>query len=206
MALTGVTGTGCSSLTRSQKGAAIGAGAGATVGAFIGKTAGNPALGAIIGGAVGGTAGEYIGRKMDNQAAEIRHNVPGAIVTREGDGIVVRFNSGILFGADSAGLKPEAETNLKNLAASLKNHPGTDIAIIGHTDSTGSTSHNIALSVSRAGAVKSFLLANGIRQSRLIAQGGGATNPVASNATASGRAQNRRVEIIIEAGSELKKE
>src|ERR1700744_5456375 len=88
-------GMGCHAFTKTQKGASIGAGAGAVVGAFIGKSAGNTALGAIIGGAVGGTAGAFIGRQMDTQAADFRKNVPDATFVREGDGIVVKFNSGI---------------------------------------------------------------------------------------------------------------
>src|SRR5882757_5129582 len=96
----GVFGTSCSSLNKTQKGAAIGAGAGGTIGAFIGHSAGNTALGAIIGGAVGGTAGALIGHKMDKQAAEIKQTVPGATVTRAGEGIIVNFSSGILFDID----------------------------------------------------------------------------------------------------------
>jgi uncharacterized protein YcfJ len=95
----------CNSFTKTQKGAAIGAGAGGVVGAFIGKAAGNTALGAIIGGAVGGTAGGLIGHKMDKQAAEIQQTVPGATVVRQGEGIIVKFDSGILFDVDKTGLK-----------------------------------------------------------------------------------------------------
>jgi outer membrane protein OmpA-like peptidoglycan-associated protein len=192
---------GCNPLTRTQRGAAIGVGAGGTVGALIGKTAGNTALGIIIGGAIGGTAGAFIGRNMDNQVADIKRTVPGAIVTREDDKIVVRFDSGILFDPDKADLKPEARENLQNLALSLKNHPENDIAVIGHTDSTGTVNQNIELSAGRAGAVKSFLITTGISSSRLIAEGKGEQDPVATNATPKGRAQNRRVEIVIMEGT-----
>src|ERR1700761_7747180 len=124
--------TGCHTANKAQKGANIGAGTGGIVGAFIGKSAGNTALGAIIGGAVGGTAGAFIGRNMDKQAAEIKETVPGATVTRQGEGIVVKFNSGILFDAGKADIKQDAETNLKNLAASLQSNTETNILIIGH--------------------------------------------------------------------------
>src|ERR1700712_3157134 len=97
IATLGILGTSCNSFTKTQKGAAIGAGAGGTVGALIGKAAGNTALGAIIGGAVGGTAGAFIGRNMDRQAAEIQKTVPGATVERAGEGIIVKFDSGIFF-------------------------------------------------------------------------------------------------------------
>src|ERR1700749_3343828 len=106
VAATGILSSGCNSLTKTQRGAAIGAGAGGTIGAFIGKSGGNTALGAIIGGAVGGTAGEFIGKSMDKQAAEIKQTVPGATVTRQGEGILVKFDSGILFDSDKADLKP----------------------------------------------------------------------------------------------------
>src|ERR1700744_4225328 len=128
---------GCHAFSKTQQGASIGAGTGGIVGAFIGKTAGNTAMGAIIGGAVGGTAGAFIGRNMDKQAAEIKQNVPGATVTREGEGIIIKFDSGILFDAGKADIKPDAETNLKNLAASLQSNTETNILIIGHTDNTG---------------------------------------------------------------------
>src|ERR1700760_2023530 len=133
----------CHTFNKTQKGAAIGAGTGGIIGAFIGKNAGNTALGAIIGGAVGGTAGAFIGHNMDKQAAEIKQTVPGATVTREGEGIIVRFDSGILFDSDKTDIKADAQTNLQNLATSLKNNPETNILIIGHTDSTGTTSYNM---------------------------------------------------------------
>src|ERR1700754_2454948 len=105
IATVGLLGQSCNSFTKTQKGAAIGVGAGGVVGAFIGKAAGNTALGAVIGGAVGGTAGALIGHKMDKQAAEIQQTVPGATVTRAGEGIIVNFSSGILFDTDKSDVK-----------------------------------------------------------------------------------------------------
>jgi len=198
--------TGCDSFTKTQKGAAIGVGAGGTVGALIGHAAGNTALGAIIGGAVGGTAGAFIGKKMDRQAAEIKQTVPGATVTRAGEGIVVNFDSGILFDIDKTDLKPDAQTNLHNLALSMRNNPETNISIIGHTDSTGSAAHNMDLSIRRAESVKSFLVADSVGASRLTTVGKGETEPVASNSTVDGRAKNRRVEIVIVADDKMKSE
>jgi outer membrane protein OmpA-like peptidoglycan-associated protein len=199
-------GTGCHTFNKTQKGAAIGAGTGGIIGAFIGKNAGNTALGAIIGGAVGGTAGAFIGHNMDKQAAEIKQTVPGATVIREGEGIIVKFDSGILFDVDKADIKPDAETNLKNLATSLQNNPETNILIIGHTDSTGTSSYNVDLSVHRAASVKNFLTDRGIRNSRLNVDGRGETEPIADNGTTAGRAQNRRVEIVIVANDKMKKQ
>src|ERR1700744_1615721 len=123
---------GCHAFSKTQQGASIGAGTGGIVGAFIGKTAGNTAMGAIIGGAVGGTAGAFIGRNMDKQAAELKQTVPGATVVREGEGIIVRFDSGILFDVDKTDIKQAAQTNLQNMAASLQANPHTNIIIIGH--------------------------------------------------------------------------
>jgi outer membrane protein OmpA-like peptidoglycan-associated protein len=198
--------SGCSSFTKTEKGAAIGAGGGAILGGFIGKAAGNTALGAIIGGAVGGTAGAVIGHKMDKQAAEIKQTVPGATVTREGEGILVKFDSGILFDIDKTNVKPVAQTSLKKLAVSLQNNPQTNILIVGHTDSTGTAAHNMDLSIRRAGAVKSFLAGEGINTSRLDTKGKGETEPIALNSTAEGRAQNRRVEIVIVANDQMKQQ
>lgn len=206
LATASLIGAGCNSLTKTQKGAAIGAGAGGTIGALIGKSAGNTALGAIIGGAVGGTAGAFIGRKMDRQAAEIKQTVPGATVERQGEGILVKFDSGILFDVDKTGLKSAAQSNLTNLSTSLTNNPQTNILIVGHTDNTGSASHNQDLSVRRAEAVKAYIASHGVSTSRLSTQGKGFNEPIADNTTESGRAQNRRVEIVIIANDQLKQE
>jgi len=204
LATLGMLGAGCNSLTKTQKGAAIGAGAGGTIGAFIGKAAGNTALGAIIGGAVGGTAGAFIGRNMDRQAAEIKQTVPGATVIREGEGILVKFDSGILFDTDQSALKAAARTNLQNLSTSLVNNPQTNILIVGHTDDTGSDSHNMDLSIRRAESVKSYIAAGNVANSRLSTSGKGESEPIADNTTADGRAQNRRVEIVIVANEQMK--
>ncbi len=196
--------TACHTVNKTQKGAALGAGAGGIIGAFVGKSAGNTALGAIIGGAVGGTAGAFIGRNMDRQAAEIKQTVPGATVIREGEGIIVKFDSGILFDVDKTDIKPAAQTNLQNLAASLQKNPQTNIFIIGHTDDTGTPDHNVDLSLRRAVSVKEYLTTVGVNPARLNTQGKGETEPIVDNGTSVGRAQNRRVEIVILANSKMK--
>lgn len=204
LAMTAVLGTSCNSLTKTQKGAAIGVAGGGALGALVGKAAGNTALGAIIGGAVGGTAGALIGHKMDKQAAEIKQTVPGATVTRAGEGIIVNFSSGILFDTDKADVKAAAQDNLQKFATSLQNNPETNILIVGHTDNTGSDAHNMDLSIRRAEAVKAVIMADKINGSRLTVQGKGETEPIGDNNTVDGRAQNRRVEIVIVANDQMK--
>ena len=197
---------GCASATKTQKGAVIGAATGGTIGAIIGKKAGNTAVGAILGGAIGGTAGAYIGKRMDRQAAEIENTIPNAEVIREGEGIIVKFDSGILFDVDKSDLKSAARSNIESLASSLKNNPETNILIVGHTDATGSDTYNQSLSERRAASVRSYALAQGISSSRLRTEGRGETEPIADNTTDEGRSQNRRVEIVIVANENLKTE
>ena len=198
--------TGCSSMNKTQKGAVIGAGAGGVIGGLIGKSAGNTALGAIIGGAVGGTAGALIGKRMDKQAAEIKQSVPGATVIRQGEGILVKFDSGLLFDTNKSDLKSASQSNLTNLATSLKNNAETNILIVGHTDDTGGDQLNMDLSVRRAESVKSFISAQNVSAYRLTTSGKGEMEPIADNTTVDGRSQNRRVEIVIVANEKMKNE
>ncbi|MBK0383759.1 OmpA family protein [Pedobacter sp. SD-b] len=196
----------CKSLTKTQKGAGIGAVAGGTIGALIGKKAGNTAVGAIIGGAIGGTAGAYIGRNMDKQAKEIEQTVPGAQVIPAGEGIIVKFDSGLLFEFGKASLSADAKQNINNLASSLNKYPNTNILVVGHTDNVGSDPFNMKLSEERAASVKNYAMSQGVDANRLKTEGKGETEPIASNDTDAGRAQNRRVEIVIIANDKMKAE
>lgn len=193
---------GCSS--KKGTGALIGAGSGGAVGAIIGKQAGNTAVGALIGAAVGGAAGAYIGSQMDKQAAEIEQDIAGARVERVGEGIKITFDSGIMFDVGKAALRPEAQTNLTELARILNKYPDTNILIEGHTDATGSEEMNLTLSQQRAQSVASTL-GRGVDPSRFTIIGYGEAQPVASNETDYGRQQNRRVELAIMANEKLKK-
>jgi len=204
IAFASMTLAGCASMSGLQKGAIIGAGSGAAVGAAVGKATGSTARGAIIGAAVGGTAGAIIGRKMDKQAEELAVSIPGATVQRVGEGIVVTFDSGILFGFDSAELSPEARENLRNLAASLEKHGDTEVLLVGHTDGVGSDTYNQALSERRAKAAADFLVAQGLAANRVRATGRGLSEPIASNETDEGRQENRRVEVAIFADANMK--
>jgi outer membrane protein OmpA-like peptidoglycan-associated protein len=197
---------GCASMSNTQKGGAIGAGAGAVAGAVIGKAAGSTAKGAVIGAVVGGTAGAIIGAQMDKQAEELAKEIPGATVQRYGEGLIVTFDSGLLFAFDSDVIQGNARTNLSNLAESLREYPNTDVMIIGHTDAVGSDSYNQGLSERRARSAASYLSTNGVPRDRIDATGRGESEPIASNDTDAGRAENRRVEVAIFASEEYREQ
>jgi outer membrane protein OmpA-like peptidoglycan-associated protein len=196
---------GCASMNKTGQGAVIGACAGAAVGAVIGNQTGSTARGAIIGAVVGGTAGAIIGRRMDQQAAELAEQIPGAQVVRIGEGIAVIFDSGLLYDFDSDAVKPAARENLVNLATSLQRHPDSEVLIVGHTDNVGSATYNQGLSERRARSAADVLLAQGVTSNRIRTAGRGLTEPVASNETDAGRAQNRRVEVAIFASEEYRR-
>ena len=204
--LAGILGAGCKSMSRTQKGAAVGAVGGGAAGAVIGRASGNTALGAIIGATVGGVAGAVIGRKMDKQAEEMKKDLPNATVERVGEGIVVEFQDKILFGFDSYVLSSSATASLDNLVAILKKYEDTNIEVQGHTDSKGTNKYNQTLSERRATAVSSYLSQKGIAASRLTTKGYGETAPKYSNDTEEGRAKNRCVEFHITANEKMKEE
>ena len=195
----------CSSLNKTQKGAIIGAASGGAVGAVVGGKLGSTAKGAIIGAAVGGVAGAAIGHQMDKQAEELAMSVEGARVERVGEGIAVTFDSGLLFAYDSDDITGAARNNLTNLAASLKKYPKTDVLIVGHTDATGTDAYNQGLSQRRADAAKSYLISQGVASTRVRTSGRGEAEPIDSNDSADGRSLNRRVEVAIFAGEEMRK-
>jgi outer membrane protein OmpA-like peptidoglycan-associated protein len=196
----------CSSMSQTQKGAVIGAAGGGAAGAIIGKKMGSTAKGAIIGAAVGGTAGAIIGSRMDKQAEELAMEIPGARVERAGEGIVVTFDSGLLFAYDSDAVTGTARSNLTNLAESLKKYGDTDVLIVGHTDATGSDTYNQGLSERRAASAARYLVTQGVQNTRLRTTGRGELEPIDSNDTPAGQAQNRRVEIVIVAGEAMKRQ
>ncbi|MGC4129442.1 MAG: OmpA family protein [Bergeyella sp.] len=193
-----------------QKGTAIGAAAGAVIGGILGNNLGkgkNAPLGAVLGGVVGGVAGNVIGKKMDKQAKEIQETLPGAEVERVGEGIKVTLKENMVnFAFNSSELTEVAKANLDKLATVLVNNPDTNINIYGHTDSKGTDEYNLTLSEKRANAVKNYLMSIGIGSERMIAKGVGEAEPVATNDTDEGRAQNRRVEFAITANEEMIKE
>ena len=204
--------TGCSSMNNTGKGALIGGGGGAAVGAGIGALIGGgkgAAIGSAIGAGVGAGAGALIGRKMDKQQQELeRQLAESAVVEQVQDAnglqaIKVTFNSGILFPTNGTELSVAAKNELTQFAVSLNNNPQTNVQIYGFTDNTGSMAVNQRVADGRSNAVKSYLVNSGVAFTRLTAQGVPMANYVASNDTAEGRAQNRRVEIYITANEQM---
>ncbi|PKV51314.1 outer membrane protein OmpA-like peptidoglycan-associated protein [Aquimarina sp. MAR_2010_214] len=195
---------------KTQRGAVIGTAAGAVIGGIIGNNVKNKnsALGAVIGGVVGGVAGGVIGKQMDKQAQKIESEIPGAEVTRVGEGIDVVFdeNSGVYFATNKSDINSKSKANLKKLAGIFKEYPDTNIIVEGHTDSTGDDSYNMALSQRRANAVTNYLVSQGISKSRLTTYAHGETLPKYDNATPAGRAKNRRVELGIVANDKMKQD
>jgi len=190
--------------SNTTKGAAVGTAAGGTVGAIIGGKAGNTAVGAIAGAVIGGGAGALIGKKMDKQAKEIENTVAGAEVIKADEGIVVKFDEGILFDFNSSDLKSSAKTNIAKLAETLNKEPDTEILVLGHTDNIGTQEVNQRISLARANSVKSYAVAQGVSDNRIKTEGKSYSEPIASNDTDDGRAQNRRVEIVIVAREKMK--
>lgn len=181
---------------------ATGVGVGAVTGALLGSAIagrGNKTGGALIGAAVGGLAGGAIGNYMDEQERALRQQTAGTgiDVQRQGENIVLSFPDQISFDVGRAEVKPQFMRPLDNVANTLNQYYQTRIEIAGHTDSTGSAAANQTLSENRAHAVRSYLASRGVAPERMYAVGYGQSRPIASNATDYGRAQNRRVEIIV---------
>jgi outer membrane protein OmpA-like peptidoglycan-associated protein len=175
-------------------GAGIGAAAGAAAGAIIGHQSGNRGKGAAIGAAIGAAAGSGVGYRMDKQAKELEKV---AETKRTENGIVSKLKSDILFDTGKFELKPQAVTNIAQMAAILKKYPENVITVHGYTDSTGTVKGNQVLSEKRAGAVRDEIVKGGVPAPTVNAIGHGRDNAVGNNKTAEGRAQNRRVEVEI---------
>ena len=191
-----------------QKGAGIGAGGGALLGAIIGHVAGNTAVGAAVGGAVGAGAGAIIGNRMDKakKAAEQVQNAQVQTVQDANglEAVKVTFDSGILFATGKADLSQSAKSSLAKFAQVLNDNKDCDVAIIGHTDSTGSDAVNQPLSVNRAKSVDKYLKSCGVSAAQIKSvEGMGSSSPVADNSTATGRQQNRRVEVYMYASQKM---
>lgn len=184
--------------------AQTGALAGAVLGGIIGAAAGNGDSDArlrstIVGAAIGAAAGGAIGANLDQQAADLRNRLgnPNVTVTNMGDYLLVNLPEAVLFATDSAVVHSALRAEVASIAANLVSYPNSTIKVLGHTDNAGSAAYNAELSQRRAVAVADILIGSGVPAARLSAVGLGEDRPIAGNTTAAGRAQNRRVEIII---------
>lgn len=188
-----------STTTNANSGALMGG----IMGAMIGLAGGdNPADGrsdAVKGAVLGAIAGGVIGRQLDAQAADLEAGLGNSSVMIEntGESLIVTLPQDILFATDSTTLRSDLQSDLVVLAANLRNYPDSSVQIVGHTDNVGSAAYNEDLSLRRANAVANVLAGQGVLVSRISTIGLGESRPVDTNLTAEGRAQNRRVEIII---------
>lgn len=176
-------------------GALIGGGLGAVTGRIIG----GDTKGAVVGGIAGAAVGAGVGAILEQQQRELEAALrgSGAVVVNRGDRLVVTLPEGITFAVDSATVKPSIRPDIRKIGQNLAKYPDEEVRVIGHTDSTGSAAYNQDLSLRRARSVRAILVDAGAGGSRISSKGRGERQPIASNATAAGRAQNRRVEIII---------
>ncbi len=176
---------------KTKNGALIGALAGAGIAAV---TDGD----ALMGAALGAGAGAIIGNVLDKQEAELRAQLDDDVrIENTGDRLILTLPQDILFDVDSYSVNASLQDDLAKVATSLEKNPDSTVQILGHTDNTGSASHNQTLSERRANAVADVLLTNGVPVSRIDTIGRGEDQPIASNLDEDGRRQNRRVEIVI---------
>ncbi|MCM1292737.1 MAG: OmpA family protein [Bacteroides sp.] len=203
---------GCNSMTNMGKGALIGGGGGTALGAALGGIIGGgkgAGIGAAIGAAVGAGAGTLIGRKMDQQKKELQEQLADkatveTVQDQNGlEAIKVTFSNGILFPTNGTTLNTAERQSLQGFATNLINNPETNVQIFGYTDDTGTMQVNERVSTGRADAVRNFLVNSGVAANRITAEGIPMADYVASNSTAEGRAQNRRVEIYITANKQM---
>ncbi|KEJ94938.1 OmpA family protein [Pseudosulfitobacter pseudonitzschiae] len=180
-----------------KTGALAGAVSGALLGAAVSDD-GDRGDGALIGAVLGGAVGAGVGYNLDKQEAELRRSMDSNVqITNTGDRLIVTLPQDILFATDSFAVRPDLRDDLSAVAASLQRYPGSTVQVIGHTDSDGDAAYNQQLSERRATAVSEVLLQNGVPYSRIQSFGRGESQPVATNLNAAGKAQNRRVEIVI---------
>ncbi len=188
--------TGQPKVANTATGAALGAAAGAGLGLLAG---GNDRRNALVGAGIGLLAGGAIGAYMDNQEAELRAQLQGTgvSVTRVGNNLILNMPSNVTFATDQANIDTGFYPTLNSVALVLKKYNKSLIDVTGFTDSTGSDQYNLGLSQQRAQSVASYLSGQGIDPRRMYVTGLGKAQPIASNSTPDGRAQNRRVEIKI---------
>jgi len=179
-----------------RQGVIIGGLVGATVGAL---TNSNPTEGIIKGGVIGAAGGGLIGSGLDKQERDLRNSLgnDNIRITNTGDRLIVSLPQDILFATDSFSLRPALQNDLRAVARNLQAYPNSTVQVVGHTDNVGAAAYNQELSQRRAGAVAGVLVGSGVAAGRILTVGRGEDQPIASNLSPEGRAQNRRVEIVI---------
>jgi outer membrane protein OmpA-like peptidoglycan-associated protein len=189
-------GNGDNPYQKTQQGALLGGLIGAGLGAAVSD---DRAKGALIGGALGAAGGATYGSMLDKQEAELRQQLDDnrVQITNTGDRLIVTLPQDILFDVDSASVRAGLRDDLMTVASSLRDYPDSTVQVVGHTDNTGDAGYNQQLSERRANAVADVLMDGGVAFSRIQTFGRGENQPVADNLTDAGRAQNRRVEIVI---------
>lgn len=197
--------SGCADMDATQRGTATGAGVGAGIGAVLGAATGHggsgrAAGGAVLGAAVGAVVGNVWSKRMEAQKQQMEQATrgTGVQVTQTGDNrLKLEIPSDISFDTNRSDIKPDFRPILDRFATTLNENPATTVSIVGHTDSTGSAAVNQPLSVERAAHTRDYLASRGVSPTRIVIEGRGEQEPVASNDDAAGRARNRRVEIFV---------
>jgi outer membrane protein OmpA-like peptidoglycan-associated protein len=197
--------SGCADMNQTQRGTATGAGIGAGLGAILGGTtggggSGRAAGGAVLGAAAGGLIGNIWSKRMEQQKQQMEQATRGTgvqVTQTQDNRLKLEIPSDVSFDTNRSDIKPNFRPVLERFAVTLNENPATTVTIIGHTDSTGSESINQPLSVERAGRTRDYLTMRGVSPNRIMIDGRGDREPIASNDNASGRARNRRVEIYV---------
>jgi outer membrane protein OmpA-like peptidoglycan-associated protein len=183
---------------KARSGAILGAGLGAIAGIAAGDNAKDRRQNAIKGAVLGGLVGTGIGNALDKQEEELRAQLGGNVgIVNNGNNLVVTLPQDILFATNSTSVSGASQNDLRTLASSINRYPNSTVNVVGHTDTVGDAAFNFDLSLRRAPAVTSVLINSGVPTQRIRSTGRGEDQPVATNANASGRQLNRRVEIII---------
>lgn len=191
--------TGEEEVSNTTKGAAIGAAAGAVVAALTTDSSKERRKRALLGAGAGALAGGAVGSYMDAQEAKLREQLAGTgvSVTRIGNDLILHMPGNVTFPVNQSEVRGEFYPVLNSVGLVLKEYDKTLIDVVGHTDSTGTFDHNVSLSIKRAESVGAYLQGQGVDGMRIVTQGMGPRYPVASNESSEGRAQNRRVELVL---------
>lgn len=194
--------SGCANMNETQQGTAKGAGIGAVAGAVLGSRGGSggAARGAVIGGALGAGGGYLWSKRMQEQKAEMERATAGtgvAVTQTQDNRLKLDIPSDISFATGRSDISPSFAPILNRFATTLNQNTATTVNIIGHTDSTGNDAINNPLSLDRANSARDYLVSRGVSRQRIMTDGRGAYEPIASNANEQGRARNRRVEIFV---------